>query len=65
MKKILLLGGNGYIGSRFYLDSCNKYAITSIDLCLFGQDLGYSVKLDYRDLTAEFIWYFDCIMNIH
>ena len=62
MKKILLLGGNGYIGSRFYLDSCNRYAITSIDLCLFGQDLGYSAKLDYRDLTAEFIWYFDCIV---
>ena len=33
--KILLLGGNGYIGSKFYQVFSDKYDIKSIDLQLF------------------------------
>lgn len=55
MKKILLLGGNGYIGSKFY-NVCNKkYAITSIDLCLFGKDLGFSNKINFVNLDKDYI----------
>lgn len=45
--KVLLLGGNGYIGSHFYINS--KFDITSVDICLFEKDLGYSTKLNYND----------------
>lgn len=46
-KKILLLGGSGYIGSKFYQDFHQKYDITSIDLQLFSRDL-YSIKINYN-----------------
>lgn len=45
--KILLLGGNGYVGSRLYPTLISKYQVESIDLCLFGEDLGYSKKVNY------------------
>lgn len=37
---ILLLGGNGYIGSAFY--QVVEHEIHSVDLCLFKNNLGYS-----------------------
>lgn len=49
--KILLLGGNGYIGSKIYAMLSNYYKVVSIDLCLFGADLGYSLKIDYNTIT--------------
>lgn len=52
--KILLLGGNGYIGSRFYQSYSNYYDIESIDLCLFGKELGYSKKVNYNQLLTKF-----------
>lgn len=45
--KILLLGGNGYVGSKVYPMLLNKHDVDSIDLCLFGKDLGYSKKINY------------------
>jgi nucleoside-diphosphate-sugar epimerase len=36
----VILGGNGYIGSILR----NSLKCDSVDLCLFGKDLGYSVK---------------------
>tara|TARA_R100001463_G_scaffold39983_1_gene85275 strand:+ start:1025 stop:1915 length:891 start_codon:yes stop_codon:yes gene_type:complete len=38
MNETLILGGNGYIGSALY----SKINADSVDLCLFGSDLGYS-----------------------
>ena len=32
MQKILILGGNGYIGSQLINDYANYYKITSVDL---------------------------------
>lgn len=46
--KILLLGGNGYIGSKFYPTIKDRYDVTSIDLCLFEKDLGYSKKINFN-----------------
>lgn len=41
----LIIGGNGYIGSYLY----SKLDADSIDLCLFGKDLGYSKKINYNE----------------
>jgi nucleoside-diphosphate-sugar epimerase len=41
----LIIGGNGYIGSYLY----PKLDADSIDLCLFGKDLGYSKKINYNE----------------
>jgi len=53
-KKILLIGGNGYIGSRVYttlLDS--NYKVDNLDLCWFGKVFDDTIVKDYRDLSKE------------
>ena len=38
MKKILIIGGNGYIGSKLYEHLLNlNYDVTNIDLGWFGK----------------------------
>jgi nucleoside-diphosphate-sugar epimerase len=49
---ILLLGGSGYIGSKFYQTHKNKYNITSIDLNLF-QTTDYSKELNYVNVPID------------
>jgi len=51
--KIALLGGNGYIGSSLYRSLSKNHSVDSYDLCLFGQDLGYSKKVNYRDVNLS------------
>lgn len=46
-KKILLIGGSGYIGSKFYSTYSDIYTIESIDLHLFNID-SYSKKINYN-----------------
>lgn len=53
MNKILLLGGNGYIGSKLYPKLCETNQVDSVDLCLFGADLGYSKKIDYSKVDVS------------
>jgi nucleoside-diphosphate-sugar epimerase len=50
MKNILLLGGSGYIGSKFYDKFYSVYNIDSIDLQLFNTD-NHSVRINYNNLT--------------
>jgi UDP-glucose 4-epimerase len=50
MKQVLILGGGGYIGSRFYHEYYDKYQLTSIDLQLFGSD-AYSIGINYNKLS--------------
>lgn len=45
----LIIGGNGYIGSALY----QKIDAESIDLCLFGKDLGYSKKVNYNSIDTS------------
>lgn len=52
MKKVLILGGNGYIGSRLRQVLAKNYSVDSVDACWFGND-PTSRKIDYHDLTAE------------
>lgn len=61
--KILLLGGNGYIGSRFYSCVSNIHEIESVDLCLFNKDNGYSNKINFYDyIKSRVISHFDAII---
>jgi len=50
MKDTLIIGGNGYIGSLLY----SKINSDSIDLCLYGNDLGYSQKINYNDVNISY-----------
>jgi nucleoside-diphosphate-sugar epimerase len=56
MKKTVIVGGNGYIGSALY----KKIDADSIDLCLFGPDLGYSIKQNFH--TIDFSKYENIIL---
>lgn len=49
MNNTLLIGGNGYIGSALY----PKIEADSVDLCLFGKNLGYSIQENYNDIDVS------------
>lgn len=51
-KKILLLGGSGYIGSKFYAKYNSIYQIKSVDLQLFSQDC-YSQQINYNNTDID------------
>ena len=54
MKKILLIGGNGYLGCRIYEYLLNKkYDVTNLDLGWFGIVYPETIQKDYRDLTKK------------
>lgn len=59
MKKILLLGGSGYIGSYFSLKLNQKYEITNIDINWFSEQID---SIDLKGLSDEFIQKFDVII---
>lgn len=55
-KKVLILGGNGYIGSRLYEHLLELgYAVDNVDLCWFGQLYKETIVVDYKHLQKEFI----------
>jgi len=63
MKKLLLIGSSGYIGSRFFYDYKNKYKITCVDLNLFYKNKKQkTIKEDYANLSKSFIDKFDVII---
>ena len=49
MNKTLVIGGNGYIGSAL----CSKIEADSVDLCLFGNDLGYSKNINFNQIDIS------------
>jgi nucleoside-diphosphate-sugar epimerase len=64
MKKILLIGGAGYIGTELN-HSLRQwgYATTIVDLLWFGNFTGQDViQKDYRDLTVEELAPFDIVV---
>jgi nucleoside-diphosphate-sugar epimerase len=65
MKKILIAGGAGYIGTRFCNEYCNIYDITIVDLFWFGDNLTNKVKKiksDIINLTVDDIKGFDAVI---
>jgi nucleoside-diphosphate-sugar epimerase len=63
MKKVLLLGGNGYIGCRLYqhLQPLN-YNVTNVDKCMFGEVYEETIVSDYDLLTSQYIQQFSHVV---
>jgi nucleoside-diphosphate-sugar epimerase len=61
-KSVLLIGGNGYIGSRLMNDLNSTLHLESVDLCWYGKDFKYSHIVDYNNLTKEFLSKFEAIV---
>lgn len=62
MKKVLVIGGNGYIGSRLIYDLYSKYEIHSIDICWFNKPTGNNKIQDYKTLTTQELSNFDIVI---
>lgn len=63
MKKILLIGGNGYIGNRLYKDHSSNYEISSIDDCWFDKPLiPNTIQADFNEMPKEFYSKYDIIV---
>jgi len=54
--KILLIGGNGYIGSRLYTHfKAKKYEIDNIDLCWYGKIFNETIQQNFNDVSISFL----------
>jgi nucleoside-diphosphate-sugar epimerase len=63
MKKILLIGGCGYIGSALYEKLNKKYQLDTVDLEWFGNFTNTkNIKEDFVNLTEEFLDRYDVIV---
>jgi UDP-glucose 4-epimerase len=62
MKNVLIIGGNGYIGSRLIYDLHTTYKIHSIDLCWFGKNQDLNTIKDYKDLTISELEHYDVVI---
>jgi UDP-glucose 4-epimerase len=62
MKKVLLIGGSGYLGSALHRKINHKYQVTTIDLDWFGRHVGDGnhLSMDFASLRApqyaEYDW---------
>jgi nucleoside-diphosphate-sugar epimerase len=63
MKKVLLIGGCGYIGSALYEKLNKKYQLDTVDLEWFGNFTNTTnIKEDFVNLTEEFLDRYDVIV---
>ena len=69
MNKVLIIGGNGYIGTRLYeylsIDEENMPTdkdIDIIDTCWFGKVIEDTIVEDYRNMSKEFYSEYDTII---
>ncbi len=63
MKKILLIGGCGYIGSRLYKHLVSKnFNIKIVDIGWFGINQKNVLNIDYRNLNESFVKEYDSIV---
>lgn len=61
MKKILLIGGAGYIGARLYEVLNQYYSVVSSDIMWFWEGIN-TVKKDYKEYTKQELSVFDVII---
>jgi nucleoside-diphosphate-sugar epimerase len=62
MKKVLIIGGNGYIGSRLYSDYKDIYDVTLIDNTSTDKLLANIHFCDFNDLDEEFYSQYDIVI---
>ena len=61
MKNILIIGGNGYVGSRLRQVLAQTYTVASVDCCWYNYDKD-SRRLDYHKLDATYLGQFDAVV---
>ena len=61
MKNILIIGGNGYVGSRLRQVLAQTYTVASVDCCWYNYDED-SRRLDYHKLDATYLGQFDAVV---
>lgn len=65
MKKILVTGGCGYIGSAIYNNLKDKYIVDTVDLEWFGNYTNpNNIKKDFDELSQEFLNNYDVIVHV-
>jgi nucleoside-diphosphate-sugar epimerase len=61
MKNVLIIGGNGYVGSRLRQVLAQIYTVASVDCCWYNYD-ETSKRTDYHKLTQEYLEQFDAVV---
>jgi UDP-glucose 4-epimerase len=61
MKNILIIGGNGYVGSRLKQVLAPIYTVASVDCCWYNYD-NDSRRLDYHKLDSTYLGQFDAVV---
>jgi len=62
MSKIVILGGDGYIGSRLKIDLGQDHDVTAVDTGWFSNDKFGFIEEDFKNLSREFLQSFDCVI---
>ena len=64
--KVLLIGGNGYIGSSLYdhLAHSSPHDVVSVDACWHNECLHENIKIDYKHLPKEFYDDFEAVVLV-
>lgn len=61
MKKILLIGNRGYIGSALEI-KLSEYDLDCVDICWFGEPNKNTVVMDYKELNEKFLSVYDVVI---
>ena len=62
-KKVLLLGGNGYIGCRLYEHFLSENReVVNVDICVYDKVFEETVVENYKNLSKEFISQFSHVI---
>lgn len=61
MKNVLIIGGNGYVGSRLRQVLAQDYAVDSVDCCWYNHDEN-SYRTDYHNLTVDYLKKYDTVV---
>ena len=61
MKNVLVIGGNGYVGSRLRQVLAQIHNVSSVDCCWYNYD-EQSRRVDYHKLTAEDLGQYDAVV---
>lgn len=65
MKKILIIGGTGYIGSSLYKDLITKHQVDTVDTEWFGNFINdINIKDDFNNLSRESLDWYDVILFV-